>query len=89
MGRGGYVLILTQPGDEATTEPVVRVLSEWGVGTTYWDMATFPLDCVLTAELGNDGLDAAVIDADRKIALHDVRTIWYRRPRGFRFDSRM
>jgi glutathione synthase/RimK-type ligase-like ATP-grasp enzyme len=81
------VLILTQDFDP-TVDPVIRTLSERGVEVTRVDLSYFPRRMTVTTS-DFDGERRYLRHGDRKLALDQLSSVWYRRPTGFDFGPDM
>jgi ATP-grasp ribosomal peptide maturase len=85
---GGTVLVVADDGD-STADRVCAVLRERGVPVFRFDTADFPARVQLHAELhGGDWIGDLVRD-DKRLNLHDVRSVFLRRPRPFEVPAHL
>ncbi|GAA2636252.1 ATP-grasp ribosomal peptide maturase [Actinomadura fulvescens] len=82
MTKPRPVLIVTQP-DDVTADIVVTELNRRGVPLLRFDTADFPHALSLSAKIDGDGLRGIMTTASRQVELGAVRSLYYRRPRGF------
>ncbi|WP_131736944.1 ATP-grasp ribosomal peptide maturase [Actinomadura roseirufa] len=78
------VLVVTQP-DDLTADMVIDELNRRKVGVVRLDSADFPHTVTLSARIDNAGVRGTVVTGSRCAELENVRSLYYRRPRGFRF----
>lgn len=84
MGRPETVLVLTELFDP-TADMVIEKLNEREVPVFRCDMADFPHDLALEAELAGGRWRGTLRTALRSVALEDIGAVWYRRPSRFHF----
>ncbi|WP_067485573.1 ATP-grasp ribosomal peptide maturase [Actinomadura hibisca] len=80
------VLVVTQP-DDVTADTVVAELNRRGVPLLRLDPADFPHTLTLSAGIDGYGLHGTVTTPSRRAELGAVRSLYYRRPRGFTFPG--
>jgi ATP-grasp ribosomal peptide maturase len=90
MAGGGVrpILVLTQKVDPHADHVVTRMTGR-GLPVIRFDTAEFPLHAVLNARYSGRELFASLSTADHRLALEDVRSVWYRRPTRFQFHPAM
>ena len=82
------VLVLAQDYD-APVDRVVLALTERGVPVFRADLAAFPQQLTMDAELVEGRWVGVLRSEHRSVELADIRSIWYRDPGGFRFPAAM
>lgn len=80
------VLVVTQP-DDVTADIVVAELNRRDVPVVRFDSAEFPHDLAFSATIDGDGLRGRLATRTRRAELGAVRSLYYRRPRGFAFPG--
>nr|WP_157420342.1 ATP-grasp ribosomal peptide maturase [Actinomadura kijaniata] len=70
-----------------TADIVVAELNRRGVPLLRFDTADFPHALNLSARIDGDGLHGVMTTASRWVELGAVRSLYYRRPRGFAFPG--
>ncbi|MDA0565262.1 ATP-grasp ribosomal peptide maturase [Streptomonospora sp. S1-112] len=86
MAEPRPVLVVTQP-DDATADVVVAELNRRDVPVVRFDPAEFPHTLTLAARIDGGGLNGSMATATREAELGAVRSLYYRRPRGFAFPG--
>lgn len=81
------VLVLTSEFDP-TADLVIAELEQRDIVVFRCDTADFPTQLTLTARLDN-GWRGALENEYRKVALSDIKAVYYRRPSGFRLPPGM
>jgi ATP-grasp ribosomal peptide maturase len=82
------VLILTEECDP-TADRVVDELTRRDVPVFRCDTAWFPNLLTVDAQLDNDRWSGVLRTPHRRVALADLRSVWYRRPSPFSFPTAM
>lgn len=82
------VLILATERD-ISADRMVRVLTERDVPVFRADLSWFPLQLSLEAELRDGQWTGQLATPYRKVALEDLRAVWYRSPSNFQFPAAM
>lgn len=82
------VVVLAQDCD-APVDRVVLALAERAVPVFRTDLAAFPEQLVVDAELVDGRWVGALRSEHRSVDLVDIRSIWYRDPGAFRFPAAM
>ncbi|QFG23226.1 ATP-grasp ribosomal peptide maturase [Actinomadura sp. WMMB 499] len=80
------VLVVTRP-DDVTADIVVAELNRRDVPVVRFDSAEFPHDLAFSAMIGGEGLRGRLSTGTRRAELGAVRSLYYRRPRGFAFPG--
>ncbi|MQY05718.1 ATP-grasp ribosomal peptide maturase [Actinomadura macrotermitis] len=80
------VLVVTQP-DDVTADVVIAELHRRGVPVVRFDSADFPHALTFSARIDGAGLRGDLATASRRAELGAVRSLYYRRPRGFAFPG--
>ncbi|OLT23919.1 hypothetical protein BJF79_14325 [Actinomadura sp. CNU-125] len=80
------VLVVTQP-DDVTADIVVAELNRRDVPVVRFDSAEFPHALAFSATIDGDGLRGRLATRARRAELGGVRSLYYRRPRGFAFPG--
>jgi ATP-grasp ribosomal peptide maturase len=80
------VLVLAREFDP-TADAVVTALTEQGVPVFRTDLAAFPTTLRLDARLRDGGWTGRLWNAHHEVRLEDIRSIWSRGPRTYRFDD--
>jgi ATP-grasp ribosomal peptide maturase len=86
MPQSRPVVVLTQP-DDLTADLVIAELNRRAVPIVRFDPADFPHTLTMSARIDTDGLHGAVTTRSRRADLGAVRSLYYRRPRGFTFPG--
>ncbi|MGH3973313.1 MAG: MvdC/MvdD family ATP grasp protein [Pseudonocardiaceae bacterium] len=76
------VLVLGREIDPST-DRVVEALGEIGAPVFRTDLAAFPQELTLEAQLGPDGWDGVLATDYREVLLSSIRSVWYRHPSHF------
>lgn len=83
------ILIVTEEFD-LHSDRVIDLLSQMGEKVMRFHTADFPLNTVVSYSIEEDGrLNGYINSPYRTVALHDIKSIWIRRPAKYRFDPRM
>ncbi|MFC6933876.1 ATP-grasp ribosomal peptide maturase [Actinomadura yumaensis] len=80
------MLVVTQPED-VTADIVVAGLNRRGVPVVRFDPSEFPHSLAFSATFDGDGLRGSLTTATHHVDLSAVRSLYYRRPRGFTFPG--
>lgn len=83
------VLVLTRPND-GTAGGVVAELERRGITVVRGDVGDFPIDAMITASLaGHQEWRGSLRIAGNSVPLSEIRSIYYRRPTGFRLPDHL
>lgn len=86
MSEPRPVLVVTQP-DDLTADLVIEQLNRRRVPVVRFDTADFPQALTLSARIDSTGLRGTLATPSRNARLDAVRSLYYRRPRGFTFTG--
>ncbi|GLZ15803.1 ATP-grasp ribosomal peptide maturase [Actinomadura sp. NBRC 104425] len=86
MSEPRPVLVVTQP-DDLTADLVIEQLNQRCVPIVRFDTADFPHALTLHARIDSTGLHGILATPSRNARLDAVRSLYYRRPRGFTFTG--
>lgn len=80
------ILVVTEL-DDPTADLVIAELHRRGIGVARFDTADFPSKVTATIRVGGAGhLEGRVTTPTRAVDLSTVRSVYWRRPTGYRFD---